>query len=148
MKKWRGILVICPLLALVAACQKSNNNSPYPQISLKGFAPDTLTAGKSTDTAFIVFDFFDGDADINKSSRIKIIDSRTNDSLFESFPDIPDEVKDPSTGLDGTCRIAIDAPRIRKPQAGIGNVLQFKISIYDNAGHESNTITTPDLYVK
>lgn len=149
MKKWYGILLICPLL-LIAACQSKNNNTPYPQITLKGVSPETVKAESVSDSLFISFDFFDGDGDISEASPIKLVDSRTNDSIFYYFPKIDPSIIDPATGIQGTTLVKIQAAilHLRADSAHAErDTFQYKISIRDNAGNQSNTVTTPNIYL-
>lgn len=151
MKKWSGIVMVC-LLALIAACQKKNNNTPYPQISLKAFGPDSVKSGNFQDTAFALLDFFDGDGDLTKGALVKIIDNRTNDSLIYPFPEIDPSLIDPATGVEGTCVVKIQGAVIRMRtdtlHLGKGDTVNFTLHVVDVAGHESNRVTTPNLYIR
>ena len=145
--------MICSLLLLAAACQKNNNNSPYPQISLKGFAPDSVKSGLFSDTSFIQISFFDGDADLTTSSMVKVVDSRsTSDTINLPFPAVDPALLDPTIGEEGTCFIKIEAAilKIRTDSVhnGKGDTLKFTLHVIDAAGHESNRVTTPNLYIR
>ena len=145
--------MICLLLLFAAACQKNNNSSPYPQISLKGFAPDSVKSGLFSDTSFIQLSFFDGDADLTENARVKVVDSRSPaDTLNFPFPAVDPALLDPTVGEEGTCFIKIQAAilKIRTDTLhnGKGDTLKFTVHVIDVAGHESNRVTTPNLYIR
>jgi hypothetical protein len=158
MKYWRGIFVLLVLATGMVACKKTNNNSPYPQITLTGFTPDSLKAGSFKDTAFIYFNFFDGDADLGVSSgptndsRIVVTDSRNGDSLTFDFPTIDIRSVDPGKGLEGYAVLKIQAAFLDLRPDSLhqlwGDTLQFTFHVVDNSGKESNKVTTPSLFLR
>lgn len=157
MKHWRGILVLAGLTGFLAACQKSANNSPYPQISLISLTPDSLQAASSEDTAYILFKFFDGDGDLAVSqtvlndSRFIVRDNRNGDSLEYDLPSIDPSLVDPDKGVEGTTLVKIQAAFLSlRPDTAhtLRDTTTFTFRVIDNAGHESNSVTTPRLILK
>jgi hypothetical protein len=163
MNKWNGLLILLVLTGLFAACQKSANNSPYPQISFKYLIPDSVKAGLFSDTTFLAFDYSDGDGDLGSPTKqgqtpppptnIYLIDSRDSAKYTYSFPVIEDEAAhDPQNGMSGTCQIILQAatliPRPDTLHTQNGDTLQYTVYIVDEAGHESNRFTTNKLYIR
>src|SRR5215217_2238169 len=107
MKNWRGIFLLLGLATGMIACQKSNNNSPYPQISLISLTPDSVRGGDPKDTTFIFYRFFDGDGDLGvadptNSSYIVVKDSRfSDDSFFYDVPSVDPGLVDKEKGMEG-----------------------------------------------
>jgi len=132
--------------------------SPIPAIRFVSMTPDSLKAASGEDSVFITFHLTDGDADLGNNPSgtnkdIFFIDSRDTSTVFYSsfFPNIPGELKDPKMGIDGDCIVFINSAFIgSRPDSlhqAVGDTLHFIIYIKDVAGHESNRITTPDLYL-
>lgn len=160
MMQLRGLLLISSLVLIFAACQKENNNTPIPQISLKTFIADSIRAGNSEDTAFISFDYFDGNGDLGvdpNKSVIVLKDSRTNlplglDSMILAFPTVEEEVVDPLNGLRGTAYVTLFGSRLVLRSDSLhqvtGDTAKFKMFIRDNAGNNSNTVDLPEIILR
>ncbi|PZF74358.1 hypothetical protein [Taibaiella soli] len=158
--KWQLVVLTVLGVFLFAACKKNSNSmSPIPAIRFESMTPDSLKAASGEDSVFITFHLTDGDADLgnNPSGQNKDIffyDSRDTTQLFYSsfFPNIPGELKNASTGMEGDCTVFINSAFIASRPDSIhqtlGDTLHFIIYIKDVAGHESNRITTPDLYLR
>lgn len=151
MKKY--VFVI--LLAYIgfASCEK-NTVSKIPHISLVSFTPsDSMTV--NIDTAFIVFNFTDGNADIGNdtNSSIWIKDSRDNSGGFRryDFPEIDGTIEDPKKGLTGTCYFLPDPqPVLRLDSLHIanGDTMHYEFYITDRERNESNHIITHQIIIK
>lgn len=159
MKKWWGIPLVCSIVMLIAACSKTNNNSPYPQITLTGFLSDSVQAGSDKDTVKLFYSFFDGDGDLGVSetpannSLIILKDSRhADDSLLYYMPSIDPAYVDKQKGLEGNSFVRIYASlltlRSDSVHTNFGDTLTFSMYVLDNAGNKSNVITTPPLILR
>ncbi len=109
------------------------------------------------DTCFLVFSVKDGDADLgvdvtNKQGKFDIY---VKDFRFDTgfagyfFPEIDSKIKDPSKGLNGTVTFEF-TPYILLPRTDSfhlvnGDTTHFEVYIRDQAGHESNHITTSQV---
>lgn len=159
MKNWRGIFILLGLATGMIACQKSNNNSPYPQISLISFRPDSVSGGNPEDTALIFYRFFDGDGDLGVSAKptndsyIIVKDSRfSNDSFFYDMPSVDPGLVDKQKGMEGNSMVAVFASllpiRADTVHTAKGDTLTLTLYVVDNAGHKSNEIITPRLLLR
>jgi hypothetical protein len=157
MKKWSGLLFGCSVVLLAAACTKTNNNSPYPQISITTFIPDSVKAGSDKDTVKLFYKFTDGDGDLGVSetptnnSLIVLKDSRNTDSLLYYMPSIDPSYIDPAKGMEGNSVVFIYASLLTlRPDSAhaAGDTLTFSMYVLDNAGNKSNTVTTPQLLLR
>ena len=144
------------LLCGLAACKKGNNWSKTPNITLKQLAPNTVRAGNSEDTVFVSFSYTDGDADLGVDPQsgfydIYMKDSRDTTVFRYLFPPIEDDMRDPDRGMEGTFTVFVHAafllPRQDSLHLATGDTLQYELYIRDRAGHESNRIITPDIYL-
>ena len=135
-----------------ASCEK-NSVSKIPHITLVGFAPrDSMKA--NIDTAFIVFKFTDGDANIGNdtTSVIHVRDSRDSSNTFVKyvFPDIDGSIEDPKKGLSGECVFFPDPPTPRSDtlHQKYGDTLFYEFYITDRENNASNHITTHAIIVR
>lgn len=157
--KWQLAIFLAIAVFSFTSCKKKKGpGDPIPVISNIMMSPDTIKAATGEDSLFIRFHFRDGDADLgnNPSSGNKdifIADSRDTGIFFSSyFPNIPDEIRDPEKGLEGTCTVFINSAflMIRNDSLHLatGDTLQFTVYIKDIAGHVSNKLTTDTLYLR
>lgn len=154
MKITSVVLLLC-LLAF-AACNRAKY-SEIPSISFKALYPDSVRAGSSEDTAYLAFSVRDGDGDLGNQNvsgdyDIFLTDSRDNKVTGYFFPEIPSGVIDPKRGMEGDCFLALYAATLIPRQDSVhkhnGDTVHFEVYIKDQAGHESNRFTTPDLFIK
>ena len=119
--------------------------------------PDSIMAGSSKDTVNIQFHLQDGDADLGNDPNSTNYDLYIKDSRYDTFqgyffPPIASQVEDPKKGLEGICTFQMLAALIIPRQDSIhikqGDTASFELYITDRAGHKSNHITTPKLYIK
>lgn len=123
--------------------------------------PDSTQAGSSVDTIYITFNFADGDADIgntpntgNSNYDIFIKDSRFDSVGFLGyfFPAVDQSIEDPSKGLTGTITFKQPVGLLKFRTDSIhfyfGDTLHYQLYIVDRAGHMSDTIVTPNLYIR
>ncbi|XZF12885.1 hypothetical protein ACTHGU_13950 [Chitinophagaceae bacterium MMS25-I14] len=148
------IVIFC----LFTACQKKG--SPFsiiPFITYEGMRSDSVKAGSSKDSVTITFHFTDGDADlghsINDTSKdIYVTDSRdTTQVLSFNFPSIDPSLENPDKGIEGDCTFSIPAAFMQARDSVhqvTGDTLHYSIYIKDIAGHNSNRINTPDIYLR
>jgi len=141
---------------MLGGCRKKETGNPVPEIIFQELIPQTLRGGSSEDTAYLSFRFHDGDGDLGNdigsgNYDIYLIDSRDNSETGFYLPQIPDETRDASNGLKGTCTLILPAAYILPRQDSIhlllGDTLQYEVYLKDRAGHESNRFTTPTIYL-
>lgn len=155
MMQLRGLLVLSLLVVIFAACQKKNNNTPIPQISLITVIADSITVGNPEDTILIAFDYFDGDGNLGtdpNKSLVVLKDNRPDlleDSLVFVFPSVADEVVDPLNGLRGKAYVFMYGSRVVLRSDSLhqaaGDTVKYKMHIVDNAGNKSNTVDLPEI---
>lgn len=156
MNKWNALIVLLLAGTLFAACQKKAVNSAIPQISFKSLTKDSVTGGSANDGIVLSFSFVDGDGDIGTSrtsTTIFMIDSRDTFMRRYPFPFIEDpEAHDPIDGTQGDGEVLLTAatllPRTDTLHTRRGDTVRFETYIIDNAGHESNRFTTPNIYIR
>jgi hypothetical protein len=116
-----------------------------------------VRAGLFSDTAYLYFEYTDGDGDLgkdpNSTSAIFLMDSRDSTVRQYPFPIIEaEEAHDPAYGMSGDCLVNIQAatliPRPDTLHMTKGDTVRFTTYIVDEAGHESNRFTTPNLYIR
>lgn len=147
-----SFLVFLPLAFW--GCNKTNDVSKIPQISLMALVPlDSMIV--NIDTCFIEFGLTDGDGDIGNDSvsGIYLKDSRYESQGFvkTEFPQIDPTIEDPKKGLQGTCifyPVPQPTPRLDSLHKAVGDTLSYELYITDRAGHTSNHITTHALIVR
>lgn len=152
--KWY-LLIFIPALACIGmgACSKQKRYSDTPYIEFKGSSPDSLRAGASEDTLFISFRFTDGDADLGNDPAsgnydIFLTDQRDNTIYTYFFPNIPDIIRNPEKGMEGTCTFFLLAAfMILRPDRPDGDTARYSLYIKDRAGNQSNTIYTNSVYI-
>ena len=160
MKFWYLFLFALLSMAIVS-CQKSNDVSKIPQISLlyfgAGDGTDSVTVNK--DTAFLVFTITDGDGDLGNDQSGTVYDIYIKDNRFGNyvgyfFPDFDKSIEDPKKGLTGTCQFDFTpdliSPRTRVDTANkpiTRDTTSFEFYIVDRAGHQSNHQTTGPIFM-
>lgn len=151
-------LMIVGLLACFYACVKKKTYSQSPQIEFKSFTPllgDTA--------AELVIGFSDGDGDIGKDKEDKTInlfmtyyyfDTVTNNfhAFYNAFTldttRIPYTIRKPiddynGKPISGEVAVKINQYRPTKKHKRI----KYVMYMLDNANHQSNVLTTPELQV-
>ena len=153
MKRIVFFMIASALLAL-SACHR-NTLSKIPKIAFISMNPDSVKAGNSADTVFIVFHLQDGDADLGNDQNgtnydIYMIDSRTDSTQGYFFPSIDKAVENPQYGLVGYCTFKMQAAFLvpRPDHMLTGDTVHYEIYIKDRAQNESNHIITPDIYIR
>lgn len=138
---------ILGLAALMVGCSK-NDMPKEPLIKFRTLNwypnPDV-----SRDSIILVFEFQDGDADLDatgKKASIFVRDARFDSTGFTgyAFPEFDSSIKDPKKGLTGTCDFYIDRSMPGVPNQP-GDSAKFELYIVDDAGHPSNRITTNSI---
>ena len=149
--KLRSALIVSGCL-LLAACEK-NNMSKIPQISLVEAGPDSVKV--NLDTAYIVFNYADGDADLGNSSTSAVFvkDLRYDTGYVQyEFPYIVPSQEDPKKGLTGTGAVLLLQPPLTPRSDSMhmvhGDTTHFEMYITDRAGNASNHITTQDIIIR
>ncbi|MCS6917880.1 MAG: hypothetical protein RMK52_04245 [Chitinophagales bacterium] len=131
------------LLALWAACIRPPDYSIVPEIALDSISTRTLRPGQ--DSLTFVISFTDGDGDIGSETipNLFLTDSRTG---------YTDSVKVPYITPEGSLKaISGQITYVRSQFSCIPgrktDSLYYTIYLEDRAGHASNRITTPVIYL-
>jgi hypothetical protein len=138
------LLLLAGVFTFFASCEK-NTMSKVPHISLVQFVPkDSMRV--NIDSAWIVFSFTDGDADIANDtvSGVWVRDSRYESFLRYNFPEVDGAIEDPKKGLSGTVYY-FDLPIPRYPE---GDTLFYELYVTDRAGNASNHIQTNSFLLR
>lgn len=154
------LLLLAILTIGIVACKKTQKYSSVPRINYRGITTNTVTSGSSADFVQISFNYTDGEGDFGYDQQggnydIYFLDRRVKDSANFSGLYLPqnfrNEIKsrDLENGISGVITFQLDANRflITRPSRPNGDTTNFEIYIKDLAGHESNRITTDDIYI-
>jgi len=139
---------------LFFACKKEGQGGDKPpQITFLSSSPNEFKSGSSEGKITINFRFFDANADLGNADGTEeniFITTNKGFSGTASLPQIPDDFKDPSKGIDGTATVVIPTSFFVLDSAHLqtGDTFQFSLYIKDNALHPSNTISTADIYIR
>jgi hypothetical protein len=144
----------------MAACVRPPDYPIEPQISFSAISKNTMRQGTGQqDSVWLTIAFTDGDGDLgNKgtdrdSVNVFVIDKRKNQQS-ETFriPYVPDQGA--GNGISGDIKLLLFTtccdvippcePSITKPI----DTLVYQISIKDRAGHKSNVVETPNIYLQ
>ena len=146
-------IVFLALLGLVA-CKKENKLPKVPHISSLSVGPTTVKQCSNKDSIAITFRIQDGDADLGVeqapgSNDIYMTSSNPAMPDFNGYlPDIPEEMKDPDKGFEGTATVIVSAAFLPiEDSLRNADTFHYEIYIKDRAGNESNRLITPDIYV-
>ncbi len=155
--KIRSVFYFFILVIIFTSCQK-NNLSNVPYISLKYFGYDTIRI--KYDTLFLDFLLTDGDGDLGNdpNSNPKKYDIYIKDFRFDTgyagyyFPQIDKSIEIPSKGISGSCLFEFYSPDILNLRTDsihtkFGDTTHFEFYIMDRAGHQSNHLITPTVYM-
>ena len=151
------------LLTLLAACASPPDYSIEPAIEFVNISKDTMQrSGLLLDTTFITISFTDGDGDIGSTDSIVSLfaqDSRRDSFVLKlGIPSIPKLGS--SNGLKGEITFrAFTSCCLFPPElildpchdtyAGMPyDKFTYDIYIEDQAGHRSNVVTTPPIYIR
>ena len=162
MKIFFKIYIICCFLSIFS-CIKPPDYPIEPKITFKTLSKNTMKQGQSPndDFLFLTIDFTDGDGDIGNSAgdtltkyNIEIIDTRDSSLIPYKAPIVP--LIGANNGISGeieiklftTCCYYADGFRPCEPHPVIpADTLTYKVAIFDRAGHKSNVIETPPIYL-
>ncbi len=153
----RCIALFVVLFLVFSSCKRHSNMSAIPAITLVEMTPNSVQQGSSEDTVYIKFTLTDGDADLghdvsSSDYDIYIRDNHTDSFTGYFFPEIAQNVLDPSKGISGTCTFKMLGALIYVRPDTVhlikGDTVHYELYIKDRAGNTSNHISTPDLYIK
>lgn len=154
----RFLSIVAFFSLFLISCSKSNTGPEAPVINILGMSTNTVRSGVIEDTLIISLKIADNNADLGNDENTGIpdvimIDSRhtglPEDTLRLYLPPIPNDIKDAGKGISGRGDIILSAgfyffTRDSHPN---GDTLHFDIQVLDRAGHRSNIVTTPDIYI-
>lgn len=147
------------MLAFAPSCNKVNQGDKVPYIKLEKFGPDSVSASNlQYDSLRISFNIQDGDGDLGNDFNVtnvydiylrRIPDTNTQYNGL-AFPDLPLDYKNPTKGVEASCSITysgfIFTPR-QDPIHLLKDTAYIEFYVKDRAGHESNHIITPPVYI-
>jgi hypothetical protein len=147
-------------MCIESACIKAPEFSEVPKIDFVSLSKDTMLQGlNQEDSIIIVFHFEDGDGDIGRMTdtglnNVFLYDSRTGqlDNTF-GIPFVPPQGS--TNGIEGEVYIKVYSTCCIHPQGDPCtpsaqfpfDEVAYEIYIMDRAGHESNRISTPPIYL-
>ena len=149
------LLGVLGMLTWAVGC-KSTTHSPVPHIDQQTIAPDSIHAGFYEDTVHLYFHFTDGDADLGTTDGKYVFIKRNVDTQQAVFaiPQISSALRDPVYGMEGTAIINLPAaypilyPREDSFHLKHGDTVTLEFFIKDQAGNESNHLTTLPIIVR
>ena len=150
----RSLIVLFSVATISFSCFEDNNINSAPEITYTGINKDSIIQGSLgvEDTLVVAFSFIDKDGDLSGiNNNVMVVDDRTGDlHVTNTIPDLPaagnGNVGSAILLIPTLCCLFETEPACSNPPGAI-NTMTFTISIFDAAGNESNSITTPDIRV-
>ena len=151
------LLFLFPLVFIFTKCQKAPDFPAIPSIAFVSINTTKISAN-AKDSLKITFSFTDGDGDLGDpnsqttDTSIYITDVRPNNPEFTYSDNIPYITpKGSYKQISGNVTVymkntSFDEVQCR-PDHAIADTVHYKIRIKDRAGHYSNTIITPTVYL-
>jgi hypothetical protein len=156
----KSIFSLFVVLSVVfAACVRPPDYPIEPRIEFLGLSKNIVKQGLTKDTLYLSVTFTDGDGDIgfqNNDSTLYIIDTRdgTRSNDVQGLPSVPEQGA--GNGITGEIRMRIYggccsngfipcSPQLTDKYAQ--DTVIYSIYIKDRAGHESNRVKTPPIYI-
>lgn len=151
------------VIALIIGCIKPPDYPVEPNISFKSLSKNTMKQGQSPndDFLYLTINFTDGDGDIGNDAgdtltkfNIEITDTRDNSVIPYKAPIVP--LIGANNGISGeielklftSCCLYSDGFRPCEAHPSIpADTLSYKVVLVDRAGHKSNVIETPPIYL-
>jgi hypothetical protein len=148
--RWLISLLLLVSLGFSGCKKEDNNKSSVPQITFLSVTPTEMKSGDAQGNIVITFNFVDGDADLlNESGSTTGFLSQTYDSQYNTsfkLPQVSTDFLDPSKGLVG--RASVIVPMVPFVLDSLHqNSFHFELYVTDEAGHQSNTIKTPEITI-
>ena len=146
----KKIIIPAFILLLMVACVRPQNYPIIPNISDIAISDSSVTEG--VDSVVVSFHFTDGDGDLgvgknDTSMNIFLVDNRTGYEYKYQMPTASDK-KSPQS-ISGDTWVTVDPLNLTcRPFHPTWDTLSYDVYIVDRAGHKSNKLTTPDIYVK
>ncbi|MBS1780737.1 MAG: hypothetical protein JST70_15520 [Bacteroidetes bacterium] len=150
-------LILLAVFAIsLGACKKQNSNSSTPFVYFESLTPNSVTASSPKDTVFISFKVVDGDGDLGNDPTsgnhdVYLIDTRVNQANPYFFPSIPSDLQNAKDGITAHCTVKVIAALFLQKRNDTAHLLAdtvvYKIYVKDRAGHNSDTITAPPIYL-
>ena len=148
------ILLLFPAVFFFVKCQKAPDFPVVPSIAFLSFNQNKIHPDK--DSLKVTFSFTDGDGDLgyqqgqNTSSdtTIYITDIRLDKSDYTYVFDMPYITpKGSYKQVSGNFTIDMISDCHCRPDHAVYDTVWYKIKIRDRAGHVSNVIQTPKVYL-
>jgi len=151
------------IFIFLSSCIKPPDYPIVPNISFKSLSKNTMKQGQSPndDFLYLTINFTDGDGDIGNEAgdtttkyNIEIRDTRDSSLIPYKAPFVP--LLGANNGISGeieiklftTCCYYSDGFRPCEPHPSIpADTLTYQVAIFDRAGHKSNVIETPQIYL-
>jgi hypothetical protein len=155
----KSIFSLFVILSVVfAACVRPPNYPIEPRLEFVGLSKNMVLQGLTRDTLFLTVSFTDGDGDIgfqNNDSTLYIIDTRDGTRIndVQGLPSVPEQGA--GNGITGEILMRINGGCCTNsiipcsaPYKYAQDTVIYSIYIKDRAGHESNRVKTPPVYIK
>jgi hypothetical protein len=142
-----------------AACVRPPDYPIEPRVEFLSLSKNIVKQGVNKDTLYLSVSFTDGDGDIgfqNNDSTLYIIDTRDKTRVddVQGLPSVPEQGA--GNGITGEIQMRIYGgccsngltPCFPKPTDKYAqDTVIYDIYIKDRAGHESNHVKTPPIYI-
>jgi hypothetical protein len=146
------------LSVTIAACVRPPDYPIEPRIEFLGLSKNTILQEPNKDTLYLSVSFTDGDGDIgfqNNDSTLYVVDTRKNGERIndvQGLPSVPEQGA--GNGITGEIRFRINGGCCKNtitpcvaPYTYPRDTIIYEIYIKDRAGHESNHVKTPPIYI-
>lgn len=142
------------MLIVLVSCQEEPKDNAIPSISFVEILDDTMFQSSiNMDSTYVIIRFEDKNGDIGgkNNANIVVIDNRTGD-IYDTFslPELPQASRgvrgEVAIRLFSTCCVFPDnIPPCETPTKYPDNLLTLDIYMLDEAGNQSNRITTTPI---
>ncbi|HTO16970.1 MAG TPA: hypothetical protein VLZ83_14470 [Edaphocola sp.] len=157
--KQSSILILMVFIFVFYSCNKKSkepNYSEIPKIEFTSMSHSKIKIGVDEGKWALNFNFVDGDGDLGTDETFskKNVFLRNEVTLAEyefPFPFIPEFARRGKKYIQGSSSVVLEIPIFMKPRlepAGRDkDTFHFSLFIVDDAGHHSDTIYTPPVYI-
>lgn len=149
-----GILGLAGAITIFLSCKKQDDAYPsVPEITYKGMNKAQINAAIDTGDWYLYYDFVDGDGNLGSKiddaeMRVFLTNTKTGAEYKFPFPYIPRQDRSGKKYLKGYGNIKLNIPAFFQLRPGIErDTTTFTLYIIDEAGNQSNVITTEPVII-
>lgn len=149
-----GILGLASAITIFLSCKKQDEAYPsVPEITYQGISKAQVNIATDTGDWYLYYDFVDGDGNLGSKiddaeMRVFLTDTSRGVQHKFPFPYIPRQDRSGKKYLKGYGNIKLNIPAFFKLRPGVErDTTVFTLYIIDEAGNQSNVITTEPVII-